>query len=129
MLALVMLLAGAAVTAVMMAVTIGTRDFVPAIAATVIQLAVAAALWLNLTGARIAAIGVLLAQLLVLMLLALVFMVLLALPLQGGGPILGHDFDPVWFAVIVTAIVLIIAVYLLAMRSAWRRSGTVVATA
>ena len=129
MLALVMLLAGAAVSAVIAVGTGGSREFVLAVIASVVQLAVAGALWLNVVGARIAAICVLLLQLLVLMLLALVFLALLALPLQGGGPIVGHDFDPAWFAVIVTAIVLIIAIYLLAMRSAWRRIETVVATA
>ena len=59
-------------------------------------------------------------QFLLLMLLTLVFMAFVALPFEGGGPLPGHDFNPVWFALTMTAVVLIVATYLLAFRSAWR---------
>jgi hypothetical protein len=120
MLALVILLAGAAASAVVALSNMNTPLFIPAVAATLIQLAVAAGLRLNVAGARVAAVGVLLLQLLLSMLLALVFMAFVALPLEGGGPLPGHDFNPVWFALTMTAVVLITATYLLAFRSAWR---------
>jgi len=124
-LALVLMLGGAAITA-LIAITAGGREtFLAAIVLTIVQLAVALGLRMNVTGARVAAIGVLLVQLLVLLLIAYVFLVLVALPMEGGGPFTGHDFNPVWFAGIVAAIVVSIAVYLLAARSAWRSKSTV----
>jgi hypothetical protein len=120
MLALVILLAGAAASAVVAVSNVNTPLFFQAVIATLIQLAVAAGLRLNVAGARVAAVGVLLLQFLLLMLLALVFLAFVALPFQGGGPLPGHDFNPVWFALTMAAVVLIIGAYLLAFRSAWR---------
>jgi hypothetical protein len=129
MLALVILLAGAAASAVVAVSNVNTPLFFQAVMATLIQLAVAAGLRLNVPGIRWAVVGVLLLQFLLLMLLALVFMAFVALPFQGGGPLPGHDFNPVWFALTMTGVVLIIGTYLLAFRSAWRRHEQMAAPA
>lgn len=122
MLALGLVLAGASVTAVIAAIGAGQEVFVPAVALTVAQLAVALAYLLNLVGARVAAIVVLLLQLAALLFVASVLLLVGALPLEGGGPLPGHPFNPVLFAAIVAAVVVMLAMYLLAVRSAWRHS-------